>query len=457
MRGRRLGPYRRTLAAAFLATVVTIAGLIAFPAAVRSATPSVPGSASSVAAIASVVPSVGGLEFGIRTGVAATQVQNSVASAQAHSVNLGLIETTLTAEDCTGMRPIQPGTLPQALYVDNRKGDANASSFEVPIAGTQLGGGREEVRATTEPRAHAIATGVTSELGPIVVGGGRSDSETTVIDGTTYEARARTESSVDIAGLVKLTGMHWEALHRVGAEHTTEGRFTLGVATLGDLPFDISQLQPLADVLNTVLAPTGISLVLPKVVIVKEPVESVRVTPLAIDLTKTPLGSQLLNPGLEASSEQKAELFDQITAVACQVGSALFVGDVGLSILSGNGSLNIEVGGVRATAGLSTGGNPFGTPPEIGPELNLPDGPAPSLPNQNPGGTTTTLPGQAIGTNGEPVSSGCESTHPFHWPPCSKGDAGLLGLLGLVGVAAMAGFDWQHQRRLRARAEINES
>ncbi len=348
------------------------------------------------------------------------------------------------------MRPVEPGTLPQPLYVDNRQGNAEDSSDEFPIAGTQLGGGREQVRATTDPSARAIATGTQAELGPVVISGGRSESNTKVIDGKTYEARAQTDSSIEIAGLVKLTGMHWEALHRMGAEHKTEGQFTIGSATVGALPFDLSTLQPVADILNAVLAPTGISVVLPRVVVVKEPIESVRVTPLAVDLTKTPLGSQVLNPILQASSAQKAALFDQVVAVACQLGSGLFVGDVGLSILSGNGSLNIEVGGVRATAGLSEGGNPFGTPPVFAPPNIAPNTVAGST---GKGSTTTTLPGQAVTGTTKPVSSGCQSVHPFHWPPCSRGAAGLLGLIGLAGVAGMAGLDWRHQRRSRAKAE----
>ena len=163
----------------------------------------------------------------------------------------------------------------------------------------------------------------------------------------------------------------------------------------------------------------------------KEPIELVRVTPLRIIFKDSQLGAQLINPLLEATGAERSEIFNQITTIACQLSSILFAGDVGLTIASGSGSLAVQVGGVQAYADDTVSDNPFGLP-----EAPLGIGPA----TETPGSTTTTpsspassAPGRTL-TSAPGGSEGCESVHPFHWPPCSRGAPWLFGLLGLAGV-----------------------
>ena len=355
-----------------------------------------------------------------------------------------LLELVLTAEDCTGTRPLEPSQVPQPTRIDNRKGDTSATSEE--IGG---GLGREDARVTTQPLAHAVASGSHLDLAPLLsVSGGRAETKSQVIDGKAYEALASVNATLDIAGVVKLTGLRWYALHRTGEKKALEGSFSLSEASGAGQPFDTSSLDQLASAINSALLPTGIAIEFPKVQKLKEPIELVRVTPLRIIFKDSQLGAQLLNPLLESTGAERSEIFNEITAIACQLSSFLFAGDVALTIASGSGSLAVQVGGVQAYADDTVSDNPFSGFPEA--PLGI--GPATGTP-----GSTTTTPGSpASSTPGRTLTSaagdeGCESVHPFHWPPCSRGAPWLFGLLGLAGVGAMAGLDWRHQRRVRAK------
>ncbi len=423
---------------------MTAAVLIGLLTPAASSAPVAPGAAKASASVASVVPAVGGLDLAARVGASAAEVANNIARAQAQAIDLGLLELVLTAEDCTGVRPLEPSQVPQPTRIDNRKGNASATSEE--IGG---GLGREDTRVTTQPLAHAVASGSHLDLSPLLsISGGRAETKSQVIEGKAYEASAAVSATLDIAGVVKLTGMHWNALHRTGDKKALEGSFTLSDASGAGQPFDTSQLDQLTSAINSALLPTGIAIEFPKVEKLKEPIELVRVTPLRIIFKDSQLGAQLINPLLEATGAERSEIFNQITAIACQLSTILFTGDVGLTIASGSGSLAVQVGGVQAYADDTVSDNPFS---------GLPEAPLGIGPATTPGSTTNTPGSPASSTTGRTFTSaptgaeGCESVHPFHWPPCSRGAPWLFGLLGLAGVGAMAGLDWRHQRRVRAK------
>jgi hypothetical protein len=441
--------YRRTAATAIaLIMAFAVTGALAGP--VRSQTPAVPGTAQAVGSVFSVVPAVGRLEFGVRGGVAAAELTNAVASAQAQSLNFGIIETSLTAENCEGDRNFEQDDFPQPIRVDNRAGDTSQTLDEAPILlGLSYQGGRLHVEAARRPQSLAQSIPNAIDIGPVTITTGEAVSTTEVIDGHTYLAHAIVESSIEVAGM-RFNGLRWEALHRIGPdENVMDGAFFIE----GEGGSNLDGLQPLVEAANSVLELTGISIDLPGVEILQEPFERVRVSPLAIRLEDSPLGATLLNPLLEATAQQKAMLFEEIATLFCQLEGVLLVGDIGLIIASGNGSLTINVGGAQASAR-------FLPEQETAPALQ----PAAPAPIAEPETTTTTTiddpeppvlePEEDVTTLVAPVGSeGCASAHPFQWPPCSRGAAGLAGGLGLAALAAVAALDWRRQRRLRALSQ----
>jgi hypothetical protein len=424
-------------------------------------TPFSNGMAKATAIVSRVAPGVGSLELALANGIAVAELKNQLTQAQAQSLDLGLIGTTLTAGTCR--EPVvSPDQLPQPTRVDNRHGDADATSDEAPIADSMLAAGREAARASAVA-AQAIATSASS-IGPVLrLDGGQAEAATDVIDGAARQARASVRANVTIAGLVELGGLHWEALHRTGADPTAVASFDVGTAKLLGVPLPLEPLTTLEATLNAALAPTGIAIAFPRIERFEEPTDLVRVTPMRIVLKDSPLGQTLLGPGLELTRQQRFDLFNQLAAAFCDAAGLLLVGDIGLSIASGTGFLAIEVGGAEAISGELASGDPFGVPSapvDPGPALPSPSppaiaaaplsGPAPVVPAATGARREPTAPAAAVG----PLEELCETIHPFRSPSCSEGAMAPLGLLGLGATVAMAALDWRHQRRRAALTQV---
>ena len=445
---------------AFVALLGALAVLAAVvvpgtPAAGQNA-PFLNGTAFATAGVSRVAPGVGDLSLAITGGIATAEVRNQLAQAQAQSADLGLIGSSLTAAPCDGREAtLTPDDLPQPTRVDNRKGDAAAQSDEMPLAGSTLGGGHEEAKATTQPSAQAISTSIAGDFGGVVkLGGGRAEVITRIVDGSAREAIATSEGSLEIAGIVKLSGLKWTALHRTGAKPNTVGTFELGSAAAFGAPISTSQLGSAEAAVNTALALTGIRVEFPRIQRFTEPADLVRVTPLRIVLEDSPLGSMVLGPVLALTRPQREQLFIEIVKQYCRASSILLVGDISLSVASGTGFLAFEFGGAEATTAASAFENPFGSDggllnilPDIPglPSIGAAPGFAPVAPPAVLGGSTEVI------TSTGPLRDRCESVHESG-PSCSEGSAVVFALIALAGIAGVAGLDWQRQRRRRAGA-----
>jgi len=257
--------FRRTILCAAACTALVLGSLTLGGASAEPAPPFSNGRASAVAQILGLAPGVGSLQLGVSSGRTVAQLANKLAQAQAQTLDLGLVGTSLTAEGCNGTpAAVKPEQLPQPITVDNRKGDASRSGDDYPIAGSPLGGGRRTVAATTTPSALATVETVASVLGPLAtISGGRSSASTRVVDGAAREAEATTSVDLDIAGIVQLHGLQWRAFHRTGADPSVSGTFSVDSASVGGVPLPVDQLGMLQSLLNTLLAPSGISIAMP--------------------------------------------------------------------------------------------------------------------------------------------------------------------------------------------------
>jgi hypothetical protein len=270
---------RRAGAVAVVAGVLVLAGL---PRADARAVPDqepLTGTASGTAVVAKVIPGVGAFPTGLASGVALSNVTNAIAQAQAETLDLGLLALLLTSYDL-----VDGDDLPQELFVDNRAGDAAADHDQVPIDGTTFGGGRKSVRATKAvPSASASSTLASAFDDVLEVQAGRAESRSEVLPEQGHQARASVSLDLSIAGgLVRLSGLRWDALHRSGDGARSEGSFGLREASVGGVPIPVDSLAAVEAAANEALAPLGLSLQLPKVQRLKEPVDLVRVTSLRI-------------------------------------------------------------------------------------------------------------------------------------------------------------------------------
>jgi hypothetical protein len=409
------------------------------------------GTGIATAQIVRISPGVGGLGLSTTVGTSLSKVANKIAEAQAQAVDLGLVGSSLTAESCDGSPgALTPDQLPQPLVADNRKGDSSATEDEYPVA-PQLGGGRKEVNAKTVPSSEATVTGVAATVDPLVkVANGRSDAMTRIVDKDAREAVGSASIDLDLGGgAVVLKNLEWLATHRTGAGESITGAFSIGDGTIGAVPAPVDQLGTLQSAVNSALAETGISISLPHVEHITKPNDVIKVTPLVISLRDTPAGKAALGPVLNASREQREQVFTQIASAYCQASGALLVGDIGLDIVSGTGFLNIELGGVSATTADLESFNPFGSNEPFGDITSV-------LPSLIP--ADTALPSLApTGITAPPISAGaaslgpirnvCESLSKSKRVGCSRGAAVPVGIIGILLTATVGGLDWLRRRR----------
>jgi hypothetical protein len=307
---------------------------------------------------------------------------------------------------------------------------------------------------------------VSSAFEPLVaLDGASSTADTRVIDNKAREAEAIATMDIDIAGVVKLSGLRWRAHHRSGESPDVTGTFEIASGTAGSVPLPVDELGPTQDAINLALAPSGVTVELPRVEHLTTPNELLRVTPLLITLRDSPLGKTLLGPGLNLTREQREQLFDSIAAVTCQAAGALLVGDIGLDVLSGTGFMTVALGGVEATSGDAVEGNPFGDAP---PFSALP----PSIteaPAFSPSGSSSVASGVAAPAAAPaaaaaaptaalgPIDHVCVTLHLAKRPGCSNGRGWPIGVAGVALTAGMAFLDWKRQQAAAAALDAAEA
>ena len=459
-----LRAYSRTIAVGTLSMMLVGGATFALAgtAATASAdeTPFENGNAVAQASVLRIAPGVGSLGLATTTGTSLARVANKVAEAKAQAVDLGLIGSSLTAEQCNGdPGAFRPEQLPQPLVVDNRKGDASASKDEAPLAGSALAGGRKEASADNTPASHAAVTSVVGAVGKTVtLSGGRSDAIARVDPGKAREADATMSVDLDIAGVVQLHNAQWHAVHRTGEGAKQEGTFSVASTVAGGVPLPTDQTAPLQDAINKALDTTGITVQLPIVQHITKPNDFIQVTPLRIQLKDSPAGKAVLGPGLNASRAQREQIINQIATTACQLAGGLLVADITIDVLSGTGFMIIDIGGAFASSGQVDYENPFAdVAPFSGPGNVLPasgvmaSGSAAKPASSAPATGSATKPTSNIAQVG-PLATLCETISPAKRPGCSKGMGIPLALLGIGLTSGVAYLDWRHQRRLRAVA-----
>ncbi len=243
--------------------------------------------------------------------------------------------------------------------------------------------------------------------------------------------------------------MQWKAVHRTGADPEAAGSFSIADGTIGGIPAPVDQLGALQDAVNTALAQSGITVTLPKVEHLTKPNDVIRVTPLIVQLRDSPLGKAALGPGLNATREQREQLFNQIVSFYCQAAGLLLVGDIGVDIASGTGFLSVQVGGVTAATADIEHFNPFGSNDPIGDITNVLPSiiPAPTIvPSLASTGVAAPPISQSVASIG-PVRTVCESVSKSKRVGCSRGAALPVGIIGVILTASVGGLDWLRRRR----------
>lgn len=462
------------LAIVWLALVPVAAGVLGGITASYASAPFIPGSGDASAQVFRVAPRTAGLMYASTIGEAFAHYQGTDAKTQTQPVDLGPLATSLTAGHCGAPPVLRADQLPQPLIVESTSGPNTRSRMFASGGGLDLG------RETDTAKANALSigdvTGAGFNLAGVVVDqGGHDHVEAQLTPGVERRATADvTQGEIDIAGVVKLTGLQWHAEHRSGANPGADGSFQLGGVKLAGLPLGTLpglQLQKSVDAVNAVIVPMGARLQLP--VVQKSPDGlSVLVTPLTLKIG----GAASVGPIVGSIVHTAQPLRDALTSVlfgtACNgamgqygyVGGAVFsLIDIGLNSAAGSGEVDFEIGGVSAgTEGIAYK-NPFGdglglTPPDLSQlpvPLSISSLPEAPPPPSTAGGTAAVLGNRVVGS----VSEICVTTNPFARTRCWTGVGVLAGSLAL-GVTVLifaADLGRSRWRRVRARRALTRS
>lgn len=458
--------FRRTAVVGALAATAVAGALARSPTAGASAstaaqaTPEADaGMAKGSATVLSLAPTTGSLAFELTTGTAVAETAGGLAQALAQTFDLGLIGSALTAEGCDGGDgALAPDQLPQPSQVDNRAGDASSRDTEVSLIPSVVDVGTKEVAATVQPAADASVVVGDVALGPLLrLVGGSGGAQAEVFPGEGRESRAYVEIDVDLAGVIRLDGLRWDARHRTGGQDAAEGAFAVEALEVLGVPVPASDLEGAAAAVNAALAPVGFRIELPRVEHVDEPVSLVRVTPLRLLIVDSPLGAAAVRPALDLTREARAQLFEGLTSMACELADVLLVGELGVGVASGTGALVLELGGVEARSTDIVYEDPFGavTPAAPAPPAGEPvdvGGPpiepssATAPPTVPSAPDPVALDVDVAGAAG--VERVCRTTHDAGWPGCSDGAAAAVGAVGAAATVGTALLDLRRRRRM---------
>jgi hypothetical protein len=351
---------RRNKAQRAFAAVAALTGVILLTSsAASSETSGAPaftnGTAAASAYSVKVNPTAAALSIGVTFGTSLAGYTNEVAKAESRGIDLGIIGTTLAGAGCDGSDPSFPADQqPQPLSADSRDADAAAGkSTPESIAGNPLPTFTKTVQATAAPLGDAITLSApVGQPGLFQIAGARAEAKTHVLDGKTREAIATSDiNSIDIAGgAVKLTGLHWEAVHHTGADSTQRGTFTMGSLVVGGVPVPFPAGDPGAafGAANTVLNALGIELRAPTSSVVNG---GIVLSPMSIAVVPNATRDAISGGILGGVLPVRQALTDALLAQSCKNGTYITIADIAVGSITGAGSFSLELGGVAATTG----------------------------------------------------------------------------------------------------------
>lgn len=371
----------------------------------------VPGEATAIATTMTMALSPGGGKpIEVSLGKALARYQNRTANSEGAALSLGLLQIFFGPSSQCGDRPpiIPADQLPPVSIGDSRR-QGMATPLEVRSPGTPetgLGGvlGTQMANAQATPQTSTAATStVSQDYGLIALDNGHTEVGTQLVDGVRQATAVATGSQLRIlGGMVIINNPRWEAVARTGATETSEGRFTftsasiMGFATPPDrLGSDFAGFaQGLADFLSGL----GIRLDYPKVTVDNG---TVTVSPLSLGIANPPLGTSFIGPLLDALAPYKEEETRRAIAVDCNNQAVIQILDLVFGILSGSGSVALNVGGVSAFTAATV----FPDPPALDLGLSLEPLPEPAPLQIAPVVPSPTVLGQSVGTRSSSSSS----------------------------------------------------
>jgi hypothetical protein len=340
-------PFRRTAIAACGVGLAVAATALTSPAqAGAPATLADAGTAAATANAYKVNPTTASLSLGIGFGISLAGYTNNVAQAESRGIDLGIIGGTLAGEGCDGGDPTLPAEdQPQPLRADSRTTPAGVHTENekyVPLI-------TKNVQATNAPFGQAsTTTAALNSAGALVEFGATESKATTQLVNGTRQAVATVDiSSVKIAGIIELAGLHWSATAQSGAIDDDLGEFSIGAFKVAGQKLPVGDPAAAFEAANTILANLGIQLQQPRA---HTEAGILFVDPLVVRIVPNQQRDTLTGTLLGAIHPMRESLVDILLEQDCGNATYITVADIVLGSLTGAGTFGLELGGVAAKA-----------------------------------------------------------------------------------------------------------
>jgi hypothetical protein len=341
---------RRALVAAAvaLALVIALATTPTSPAHAAT-TPFVVGEADAVSQVISVLPAISGYSLGVETGVSIADFHGTDGQGQAQILTSALIGALSLPLPASLNGLIAESSSTKTSKTSTLEGANGEGAGVLGVTAGQSGG-----------TANASLTSF-SLSSVISVNGGQSSASTGIVNGDTRQAQA-TSSIASISllgGLISLNGLQWTAHESTGAQSSQSGTFSIGSISIGGslITIPANGLTTIVASVNKLLAPTGLHIALPTEQIGKD--GSVQETALAIGLDNSALGKEVVSPFVGSLQPLRTVLNQTLVKLDPTLGESDLILEIGLSILAGQGTLDLSLGGAYAESDGTSYSNPL--------------------------------------------------------------------------------------------------
>jgi hypothetical protein len=441
--------------------------------------PFVPGSGKADARIINIGPKAAKLSLAPTIGVALADYLNTLGRGESLIADWVGLEGSIPADVLDLTPPLRAESTGTPECRDRVK---------ITPSGSPIGAMEQRSRATAKgPFGESFFKLSNLSLpGAFDVAGAVAHSTAGIIDGKTREAKGVVDiAELTLAGVVKITGLHWEATQQSGAKGKVNGSFSIEALKIAGLPIPLPEggLGSIADPINAALAPLGIAIQMPKV---DKQGGVARITPLGITIFESKQRQTLLGPLFGSIQPVRQPLIDEllglgedidaqtgggtttttegdreVTLVGCPgdrqppaegtsttpsareyFATGVLLTDITLGALTGVSNLNIVLGGAQAFTEGESFDSAFGEGgfkvPALPKTETIPGTPGtPDIPG-TPGGETQALPTDTSVAAGKTV-------------PGEKGGVAIwIGLAGLLLAATIGATDWYLIHRGRA-------
>ena len=302
---------------------------------------------------------LGNASVGYAVGRSVARYQESLASADGRALDLEAMPILFgEIAACEGVVPMLPkAALPPVTSIDSTQPNSTESrrveAFypQIKVGPSFQSAGFQDAKADKTPASWAATETPTTDLGIYAIYGGRTEVRTELV-GQVRKATAsfKADAISFLGGMATIINPRWEATATSGAEEKVQGTFDFDAGTLFGLFRTREQahgdVRWIAEGVANLFSLLGARLELPEV---KIDGGTVKVTPMTFKLVDLPLGRLGINPLVTFFRDQIDDYYNQLRAQGCEGKSNAQLYQLLEGIVTGNGSVELPIGGVAAS------------------------------------------------------------------------------------------------------------